>query len=137
MTLYKLLFIVGLGYTLIFSTCTHGDLRSVSLPEYTFYIRNNTMDTFKYSSSTLFPDTTLQNNVDSTSIYPFQLGQINIPQYLLPNFETYGSVEVFLINVDTLHKYPWQTVASRYLIAKRYELTYDSIKDNNNVINYP
>jgi hypothetical protein len=75
--------------------------------------------------------------MDSSLIYPFQQQQINIPVYLLPNFKTSGWVEVFLFNVDTLQKYGWQTVTSKYLITKRYDLTYDSIKANNNVINYP
>jgi hypothetical protein len=46
-------------------------------------------------------------------------------------------LEIFLFNVDTLQKYGWQTVASKYLITKRYDLTYDSIKEHNNVMNYP
>jgi hypothetical protein len=75
--------------------------------------------------------------MDSSFIYPSQQNQIAFPQYLLPDFETQGSVEIFLFDVDTLQKYGWQTVASKYLITKRYELTYDSIKANNNVINYP
>ncbi len=85
----------------------------------------------------MFPDTSILNNMDSSLIYPFQQNQIEFPVYLLPNFKTGGWVEIFLFNVDTLQKYGWQTVASKYLITKRYDLTYDSIKVDNNVINYP
>jgi hypothetical protein len=64
-------------------------------------------------------------------------GQIGFPKYLLPDFEMQGSVEILLFNVDTVRKYGWQTVAAQYLIAKRYVLTYDSLKAANNVIKYP
>jgi hypothetical protein len=137
MKLLKILLFIGAGYSLTFSTCKCGDLKSVSLPEYTFFIQNNSNDTFRYSYSTFFPDTSIQNNLDSSLIYPLKQQQIDIPVYLLPNFKTEGLLEFFLFNVDTLRKYGWQKVASKYLITKRYDLTYDSIKENNNVIDYP
>lgn len=55
----------------------------------------------------------------------------------MPNFQTKGFLELFLFNADTLQKYPWQTIVSGYLVAKRYILTYDSLKANNNIIRYP
>jgi hypothetical protein len=138
MKLLKIFLIIGVGFSLTFSTCKHGDLNSVSLPLYTFYIQNNSKDTFEYSYSTLYPDTSILNNLDSTFIiYPSQQGQIVFPVYLLPNFKTSGVVEIFLFNVDTLRKYNWQAITSNYLITRRYDLTYDSIEANNNVIRYP
>ncbi len=136
MKLPKMLLIIVVGYGLTLSNC-RGDLKSVSLPEYTFFIQNNSKDTFRYSYSTLFPDTSILNNMDSVLIYPLQQTKIEFPTYLLPNFETNGYVEIFLFNVDTLRKYGWPTVASKYLVTRRYDLTYDSIKQDNNVINYP
>jgi hypothetical protein len=136
--LFNVLFLAGMGYSVTFSTCTCGDQKSVSLPLYSLYIQNNSKDSFKYSYSTMFPDTSILNNLDSSFIYPSQQHQINIPAYLLTNFQTGGQqLEIFLFNVDTLQKYPWQTIMSNYLITKRYLLTYDSLKNVNNIISYP
>ena len=137
MKMLNILLVIGAELSLTCSTCTCGDLKSVTLPIYSFYIQNNSKDTFEYSFSTLYPDTSILNNIDTSPIYPHQQHEINIPAYLLPSFETKGQVEIFLFNVDTLQKYPWPTVMSSYLIAKRYDLTYDSIKADNNVISYP
>jgi hypothetical protein len=136
MNLSKMLLIIVAGYGLALSGCG-GDLKPAALPTYTFYIQNNSKDTLRYSSSTLFPDTSILNNLDSSVIYPSQQSKIEFPTYLLPNFETSGWVEIFLFNIDTLQKYPWQTIISSYLITERYELTYDSIKADNGVIKYP
>jgi hypothetical protein len=133
----RMLLLMGIAYGLTLSSC-RGDLEPVSLSDYTFYIQNNSTDTFKYSYSTLFPDTSILNNMDSSFlIYPFRQNQVIFPQYLLPDFKTNGLVEIFLFNVDTIRKYGWPTVASKYLITKRYDLTYDSLIENNNIINYP
>jgi|SRR6185312_9774640 len=135
--LSNIILIIGPIISLAFPACTSGDLKSVTLPKYTFFIQNNSNDTFKYSYSTFFPDTSIVNNLDSSLIYPNRQHQIDIPEYLLPNFKINGSLQIFLFNVDTLQKYSWQTIISKYLITKRYILTYDSLKVNNNVINYP
>jgi hypothetical protein len=136
MKLPKILLIIVVGYGLTLSTC-RGDLKSVTVAEYDCYIQNNSNDTFQYSISNLYPDTSIQNNLESYLIYPNQRHQIYIPVDFLPNFKTTRRVEIFLFNVDTLQKYSWPTVMAKYLVTKRYDLTYDSLMVDNNVINYP
>ena len=131
--LLNILLMLGTGVA--FSTC-RGDLRPVTAPTYNFFIQNNSADTFKYSFNIL-PDTSILNNIQSVLIYPGQLSKIYFPTLDLPDFKTTGTIEIFLFNIDTLQKYPWQTVMSKYLITKRYDLTYDSIMATNSVIKYP
>ena len=112
-------------------------MKSETLTLDTFYLKNNSKDTLMYSYSTEYPDTSILNNLDSSIIYPSQLHPIYVPAYLLPNFKTKGRLELFLFNIDTIQKFSWQTITSDYLVTKRYDLNYDSVEAENNVIGFP
>jgi hypothetical protein len=118
------------------------DLKSEPAPPaYTFYVQNNSQNSFAYILSNHFPDTTLDSITVQQSGYniffsPNSKTLIYYPKSLLPNFETSGILELFLINSDTLQKYSPQYIASKYLITKRYDLTYKDIIINDSVITY-
>ena len=137
MKLLRILLLTGAAYSLTFSKCQCGDLTPETVVEYPCFLRNNSNDTLNWSFSISWPDTTIENNLDTTPIYPLQLSQIYLPVNFLPDFKTTGVWEIFLYNVDTLRKYGWPTVASNYLIAKRFDLTYDSLQADSNIITYP
>jgi hypothetical protein len=125
----------------LFCGC-RGDLESVAAPPvYTFYLQNNSQDTFVYILSNQSPDTTLDSLSVQQSIsfvsFPNSKTELYFPKSSLPNFDTSGTLELFLINIDTLQKYSPQYIASQYLIAKRYDLTYHDIITNDSTVTYP
>src|SRR5882724_5922188 len=48
-----------------------------------------------------------------------------------------GKLEIFVFDVDVLRNVPWDSIAKNYLILKRYDLTLDSLKKMNWLIQYP
>jgi len=132
-------------YSLILCLFCGCDLKSEPAPpSYTFYFQNNSEDTFGYIYSTHFPDTTLDTIIlqqmdiaNYPLIYPHSKTVLYYFKDSLPNFETSGTLELFLINIDTIEKYSWQNIASKYLVARRYDLTYKDIIMSDSVITYP
>ena len=128
--------LITIASSFIFTMC-HGDLESNTVSNYTFYIQNNSKDTIAYTFSNLYPDNSLQKIDGTTIIYPYKKNKIDFQSYLLPNFQKYGILEIFIINFNTIQKYSWQEIASKYLITRRYDLTLDSIKKLDSLITYP
>jgi len=145
-----ILILLTIGYCLICFSC--GDLFIHTLPKYSFSIQNNSKDTLNYLYSTSYPDTSLLPILDTSLvyhgtsilsiqdtslIYPNTKHLIEIPKYLFPNFSKEGTIEIFLFNIGKFQNYTWNTIVSNYLIEKRYDLTFDSLKRMNNTIIYP
>ena len=47
------------------------------------------------------------------------------------------TMSVFIFHTDTLTKYPWEEVRDRYMILRRYDLSYDDIVRLYNKHNFP
>jgi hypothetical protein len=96
------------------------------------YIHNNSGKSIYWSMSGLYPDTTIAPISYSVNI---DSGQTKGPySYLLSSS---GVIELFLFDNSVLGANPWDSVVSKYLILKRYDLTQDSIVKLNSIITYP
>lgn len=47
------------------------------------------------------------------------------------------TLSIFFVSPDTVSKYGWKQVQSRYLILKRKDISLQDLVDNQNVITYP
>jgi len=113
-----------------------------------FSIKNNSSKGICYSYSNLYPDTSIPkgNYVPSGSPGPpsitIQPGEsysllkaASLDSYF--NSVTSGTMELFIFDSHTVETVSWDSVRTNYLILKRYDLTLDSIKKMNGVINFP
>ena len=97
----------------------------------TFYIKNTSNKSITYTTSNLFPDTSIVQILNYKIINP---GQLDGP--FAYSTSASGVVEVFLFDNNIFQTNTWDNVSKKYLILKRYDLTKDSISKMGGVITY-
>lgn len=111
-----------------------------------YTIQNRSGEEIFYSTSTLYPDTSIHfgymPNGESgapNSIGPGQQFRKLAPMTLDGYFSTIpsGRLEIFIYDGKVFRTTSPDSMAKKYLILRRYELTEDSIKKLNGVITYP
>ncbi len=112
-----------------------------------FTIKNNSASGICYSYSNSYPDTSIPNN-------KYLPTPIIAPSNVIQSGESYtvvkaatlgdyfksvpsGTMEIFIFDAQVVQTIPWDTVVTKYMVLKRYDLSLDSIKKMNGVINYP
>jgi hypothetical protein len=100
-----------------------------------FYVKNNSNLILSYDVSNRYPDTSilLDGNAGSTEI--IRPGLTAGP--FLYTKSHFGIVEIFLFDSNIFANTPLDTIRSRYLILKRYDLTTDSLNKMGGIITYP
>ena len=111
-------------------------------------LKNNSTKGICYAYSNSFPDTSIPigNYIPKGTPGPpsgvIQPGE----SYSLVksgSLESYftsapsGTLELFIFDANTVQTIAWDTVLSKYLILKRYDLTLDSINKTGRIIDYP
>ena len=93
-------------------------------------------------STTVYPDTLLPviNNcinyiVKPHEKYVMEVSYVKYDKYIkqLP----YDTLSIFIFSKDTLDKYGWPEVQSKYKILRRYDLSSEDIKVLKDIIPYP
>jgi hypothetical protein len=108
-----------------------------------------------YDLGVRFPDTSLRSNFYNVAGDTAATSSIQTETHVvLPsNINTYrlwgrwegeftdeipsGRLEIFIFDLGVLRNNSWDTIAKNYLILKRYDLTLDSLKKMNWLIQYP
>lgn len=121
----------------------------VTEQRYPLYIVNNTNQNLyvffnedaHYKS--IYPDTQITNFKDRLGlpIKSFRKELIvdgsatwqSVYEVNVPN----DTLSFFIFNTDTLFKYPWDTIRSKYMILQRYDLSLKDLQNRNFELEYP
>lgn len=96
-----------------------------------------------YAIDPLYPDTTLPTQKTTTvgHILPDETKAIFIRNALWKNiYEVKAdrdTISFFIYDVDTLNKYPRETIREQYMILKRYDLSFYDLQKLNYTLYYP
>ena len=103
---------------------------------YTIYLKNNSNLSFYYSATNMYPDTAVAPVNYAILVTPGMTQPIGINQY--DGFSTFGGIlEIFLIDSTVFKTNPWDSIVSKNLTLKKYDLTLDTLKKLNWTITYP
>jgi hypothetical protein len=113
--------------------------------DYRFKAKNSTSKYIYYYDIYTYPDTSIgtiniprvKDNYEvkpnSESSIPTQVSWERIFKNDLPS----DTLVVFIFDGDVIEKVPWDTIKKKYMILKRYDLSYDDLVRLNWTINYP
>ncbi len=134
------------GRALLLVICTIGFLNSCDDPlwvvkKYSFKIQNNSSALIYYQVSKTYPDQAIP---DSTAARIGGIGPSNQQSYeskdKWPKFFSNlpaDTLSVFFFSPDSVEKYNWKQVQSKYLILKRKDISLKDLVDNDYVVSYP
>ena len=101
---------------------------------------NNSNQSIYFTISFIYPDTVL--NSDPTSDISFRIQKLSykVDKYrrcLEGDFNYTSKIMCFIYDANTLETTPWDTVAKKYLVLKRYDLSLADLERMNWTITYP
>jgi hypothetical protein len=111
-------------------------------------IKNNSDTSIYYTYSTLYPDTAVD-----TSVY-IPSGSTRTPSEVINPGQTYAvfaiislqgyfatipsdTLEIFIYDAKLVQTTPWDSVAAKYLVLKRYDLSLQDLEKMNGIVTYP
>lgn len=108
---------------------------------YIFNIRNKGLTDIKYSVSKSYPDTSITDSISAqlNLIHPSKEDKYTTsdkwPEFFskLPA----DTLSILFFSPDTVSKYGWKQVQSRYLILKRKDISLQDLENSNYVVTYP
>lgn len=106
-----------------------------------FDIRNNSDITVHTFLSENYPDTLIpdSNLIRRIALSPGKAFQFSTTDKLSKYFSELpvDTLSVFFVSQDTVSKYSWNQIKTRYLILKRQDISLDDLKDKSYLIFYP
>ncbi|HET7001559.1 MAG TPA: hypothetical protein VFI33_09630 [Puia sp.] len=113
-----------------------------------FKIKNNSDKPIYYTYSNKYPDTSVDHSIYIPPGSTRTPGEIINPNSNLSivksapiedYFKTIPSdtIEIFIYDANVVKSSPWDSVVTKYLILKRYDLTLDNINKMDRIIVYP
>lgn len=106
-----------------------------------FNIQNNSAVTISTSLSKNYPDTLIP---DSNSVRRIILSSGNVFDFTTSDkFSKYFSqlpadtLSIFFISQDSISKYGWKQIQSRYLLLARKDISLKDLEDSDYLITYP
>ena len=91
-----------------------------------------------------YPDTSLHEyghgNGRSVEIDPGSKERFSMPgswESEINHRNSLGISSFFIVSLDTISKYGWETVRQTYNILERRDMTVEDLKNNNWTLNYP
>jgi hypothetical protein len=107
---------------------------------YRLIIENKSSDRIYFLVGFAYPDTTIPSGnqnliaVESNSKAPYDSDESWEEVFSkLPK----DTLIIYAFNSDTIQKYTWPEIVSKYKISKRYDLSYNNLLDNNWIVTYP
>jgi hypothetical protein len=122
------------------SACSNSCENPFGLPvAYTLNIQNNSNHSVFYQISKIYPDTSIRDTlvtggIASSKQQPFE-SRKTWPKFFeaLPA----DTLSVFFFSPDTVKKYGWKQVQSKYLILKRKDISLQDLETSDYLITYP
>jgi len=107
-----------------------------------FRLLNNSGIKIEAYASFIYPDTTLMSTKpEFKSLNPGRSAYIfdaDVSKESLSRFYDNGEIiTVFIFNTDTLNRYSWDQIHDDYNILKRYEFTWEELKNQGGDLIYP
>ncbi|MGG7665784.1 hypothetical protein [Dyadobacter sp. BHUBP1] len=120
--------------------CTDSCENPLGLPvAYDLDIYNNSNSLIFYQISKVYPDTSIRDSLMTGGIAPFTSKSYESHKTWPKFFESLpaDTLSIFFFSPDTIHKYGWKQVQSKYLILKRKDISLKDLEDNDHIITYP
>lgn len=130
--------ILNLCILLMAATCKEAPPGVTRAWRITLY--NNTKQLIVYSTSFLYPDTTLNaNNAVKGGIQPHDFTYFSSTHDWEKVFQENNATKLsfFFFSPDTISKYGWDDVRTNYRVLKRKDFTLQELKDQNYTVSYP
>ena len=107
---------------------------------YSFWIENKSDDLIYFLVSYSYPDTIIPDSYDK--IKGVSVGSKTPYDSDDPWEEVFDelpsdTLSIFIFNRDTLKTYNWQEIREGYKILKRFDISYDDLKQNKWIVTYP
>ena len=116
------------------------DIRLFNNAPYRIYVRLDYSKERPYNDDYGFNSFhSLDSLLEFYAIEPKEWGFITeVPYIYIRDYEDGDTLSVFVFNLDTLYKYPWDVIKSEYKICARYDYTKETITvDRLYNIHYP
>ena len=131
----KILFILSVIIFNFFYSCVLPFDRAYSLR-----IQNNTDKIIGFTVSENYPDTLIYNNYNELcGIKENSYVTYDVKTKLDEYFENLPSdtLSIFFFSMDTINQYGWDIVKKEYKILKRYDISYEDVKNSEWTVSYP
>lgn len=106
---------------------------------YNFDIYNSSNSLIFYQISKVYPDTSIRDSLVTGGIAPSKQQRYQSRKTWPKFFESLpaDTLSVFFFSPDTVHKYGWKQVQSKYLVLKRKDISLKDLEDNEYIVTYP
>ena len=108
---------------------------------YNIYVNNRSDRAIYFDFSPLYPDTLFYDNPTSSGdmfkLNPHQTSNDGHKSCVEGYFYRVPKIIYFIYDAQLLETTPWDSVAKKYMILKRYELSLEDLKRTNWTISYP
>jgi hypothetical protein len=108
---------------------------------YGFQVKNNSSGNILYQVSENYPDTTIMDfdkgRVGDISMMGSQIIDSKYPWPAYFENLPADTLSIFFISQDTISKYGWKQIQSKYLILKRKDISLQDLEINNYLVTYP
>ena len=126
--------------TMLTSSCTNSCKNPLGLPvAYTIHIQNNSSKSVFYQISKIYPDTSIRDSLVAGGIAPSKQQPYESRKTWPKFFQALpaDTLSIFFFSPDTVHKYGWKQVQSKYLVLKRKDISLKDLETNNYIVTYP
>lgn len=133
---YFIIFIVAISI----SACTNSCENPFGLPVvYDLDIYNSSNNLIFYQISKLYPDTSIRDSLVTGGIAPSTSKSYESRKTWPKFFEALpaDTLSILFFSPDTVRKYGWKQVQSKYLILKRKDISLQDLEENDYLITYP
>ncbi|WP_143016866.1 hypothetical protein [Dyadobacter soli] len=121
-------------------SCTNSCENPFGFPvAYTLHIQNNSSSPIFYLVSKIYPDTSIQDSLQMGGLAPSMQHPYESRKTWPKFFESLpaDTLSVFFFSPDTVRKYGWKQVQSKYLILKRKDIGLQNLEASDYLITFP
>ncbi|SDF42973.1 hypothetical protein SAMN04487996_110278 [Dyadobacter soli] len=106
---------------------------------YTLHVQNNSSNLVFYKISKIYPDTSIQDSAVNGDILSLKQQPYESHKTWQKFFDALPAetLSVFFFSPDTVRKYGWKQVQSKYLILARKDISLHDLEVNDHIITYP
>jgi hypothetical protein len=135
----KLLSTISIIAVLI-SACSRSCDNPLGLPvAYKLHVQNNSSSLIFYQISKIYPDTSIRDSLVTGGILPSKQQPYESLKTWPKFFDTLpaDTLSIFFFSQDTVHRYGWKQVQSKYLILKRKDISLKDLEASDYIVTYP
>ena len=106
---------------------------------YKLHIQNNSSNLIFYQISKIYPDTSIRDSLVTGGILPSKQQPYQSRKTWPKFFESLpaDTLSIFFFSPDTVRRYGWKQVQSKYLVLKRKDISLNDLEGNEYIVTYP